>query len=294
MLKTTQTPADAPETQRFPATDGWQLEGDIFRGKALRTAVLISAGTGFPRRFYQDIAQYLAQQGAVVMTYDYRGIGGSAAKDIATSGIDYPDWGRYDLTAAIDALETAAPGLTLTHLAHSVGGHFIGLAPNQDKIKRHAFLSVGTGYFGGHYLRNWPLELYFWWGMGAYSLARHRHIANVGGWKGEPLPPKVFRTWRRWSHRKAYFKPDIGITDGMTPQFYDQVTSPIRSWVFSDDPIATQSTAGDLLACYPSAPNEVLYKSPSDFGMKRIGHDGAMRRGREKLWSDVWDWLSEA
>lgn len=226
------------------------------------------------------------------MTYDYRGIGDSAAEDISTSGIDCPDWGR-DLTAAIDALEKAAPGLPITHLAHSVGGHFIGLAPNHDKIKRHAFLSVGTGYVGGHHVRNRPLELYFWWGIGTYSLARYGHIAKFGGWKGEPLPPKVFRTWRRWSHRRAYFKPDIGKTDGMTPHFYHQVTAPIRSWIFPDDPIATKSTAQDLLTCYPSAPHEIVLRSPSDIGVKRIGHEGALRRGREQLWSEVWSWLSE-
>lgn len=227
------------------------------------------------------------------MTYDYRGIGGSAAGDISTSDIDYPDWGRYDLTAAIDALKEAAPDLPIAHLAHSVGGHFIGLAPNHNEIKRHAFLSVGTGYIGGHHMLNRPLELYFWWGMGAYSLARYGHIANVGGWKGEPLPPKVFRTWRRWSHRRAYFKPDIGKTEGMAPHYYDEVKAPIRSWVFSDDPIATVSTAQDLLTCYPSAPHEIVQRSPLDIGVKRIGHEGAIRRGREKLWSEVWEWLLE-
>lgn len=292
-MSTTSPSPRPPETHSFTAPDGWQLEADIFRGTNPQTAVLISAGTGFPRQFYQDIAQHMAQQGAVVMTYDYRGIGGSAAEDIATSGIDYPDWGRYDLTAAIDALEAAAPGLPLTHLAHSVGGHFIGLAPNHTKIKRHAFLSVGTGYIGGHHMSNRPLEAYFWWIMGTYSLARYGYIANAGGWKGEPLPPQVFRTWRRWSHRRAYFKPDIGKTDGMTPHFYDKVTAPIRSWVFPDDPIATPSTAQDLLTCYPSAPHEIVLHSPSDIGVKRIGHEGALRRGREALWSEVWGWLSE-
>lgn len=294
MSKTSQSTPQTAKQISFAASDGWTLAGDIYQGPEPRIAILVSAGTGFPRLFYKDIATYLAQLGAVVMTYDYRGIGGSAADDIATSNIDYPDWGHLDLTAAINALETAAPGLPITHLAHSVGGHFIGLAPNHGKIKRHAFLSVGTGYIGGHHLRNRPMELYFWWGIGAYSLARFGHIANVGGWKGEPLPPKLFRTWRRWSHRRAYFKPDIGKIEGMTPQFYDEVTAPIRSWVFPDDPIATPSTAQDLLTCYPAAPHEIVLRSPSEIGAKRIGHEGAMRRGREKLWSEVWNWLSQS
>lgn len=82
-------------------------------------------------------------------------------------------------------------------------------------------------------------------------------------------------------------------TQGMTPQFYDKLTVAIRSRIFPDDPIATLSTAQDLLTCYPSAPHEIIQRGPSDIGVKRIGHEGALRRGREKLWPEVWDWLAE-
>lgn len=293
MTTTSQSPIQ-PETVRFQASDGWTLEGDIFRGDAPQIAILISAGTGFPRQFYKDIAAYLAQQGAVVMTYDYRGTGGSGNEEIATSDIDYPDWGRFDLVAAIDALEEAAPALPIVHVAHSVGGHFIGLAPNHTKIARHAFLSVGTGYWRGHHLSDIPKEMYFWWILGSYSLARHGYIARGGGWTGEPLPPKVFRTWRRWSHRRAYFKSDLGKLPSMTPHYYDDVIAPIRSWVFPDDPIATPQAARDLMTCYPAAPHEIVLRQPSEVGVRRIGHEGAVRRGREKLWDELWDWLKEA
>ena len=101
-------------TIRFAASDGWELEADIHTSPSPKIAVLISAGTGFPRQFYTGLAMYLARQGAVVLTYDYRGIGGSKGKDLAGSGIDYPDWGRLDAPAALNALEEAAPGLPLT------------------------------------------------------------------------------------------------------------------------------------------------------------------------------------
>lgn len=281
------------KTLRFAASDGWELEGDLFSGSEQRLAVMISAGTGFPRRFYRPLAEWLAGRGAVVLAYDYRGIGGSRnGVDLATSGIDYPDWGHYDQPAALAALEQAAPpGLPVTHIAHSVGGHFIGLMPNHDRIARHAFVSVGTGYFGGHHKRNWPLEMYFWWGMGTWSLWRHGFIANTGGWQGEPLPPKLFRTWRRWSHRRAYFRPDL---PRMQPDFYEDVRAPIRSWIFPDDPIATPSTARDILECYPNAPHEIVLRAPADLGLKRIGHEAAFRPGREMLWAEIFDWLEGA
>lgn len=166
------------KTIRITASDGWELAADIHSSAEPTVAILISAGTGFPRQFYNSIATYLAARGAIVLTYDYRGIGGSAGDDLAASGIEYSDWGRFDAAAALDALEGAAPGLPLTHLCHSVGGHFIGLMANQSKITRHAFVSVGTGFFGGHHLRNIPSELYFWWGLGSYSLFRYA-ISNL-------------------------------------------------------------------------------------------------------------------
>jgi predicted alpha/beta hydrolase len=282
--------AITPETIRFTASAGWQLEADVFRADDPRVAILISAGTGYPRRFYADLASWLAARGALVMTYDYRGIGGSAGTDEAFSGIDLPHWGRFDLAAAIDALAERAGGLPMTHLAHSVGGHLVGLAENHARVSRHAFVSVGTGYFGGHHLKNIPLELFFWWGLGPYALARHGHIAATGGWRGEPLPPQLFRTWRRWSHRRAYFRPDL---DGsMAPHYFDEVTAPIRSWVFPDDPIATPRAAADLLECYPAAQSAIIRRSPAEAGVRRIGHDGALRQGREKLWAEFLDWLA--
>lgn len=273
----------------FQTSDGWELKGDITSGEEPKTAVLVSSGTGFPRHFYRHIANYLAKQGALVLTYDYRGIGESEGRGLATSGIDYPDWGRFDMVAAVDTLVKEAPDLRLTHIAHSVGGHFLGLMSNHNLIDRHAFISVGTGYFGGHHRRNLLLEMYFWWGLGSYALWRWGYVKPGGGWQGEALPPKLFKTWRRWSHRRGYFQPDY--SGLMAPQHYDAVRAPIRSWVFEDDPIATPQAGKDLLSCYPNAATEILQKTPADIGVRRIGHEGAFRPGREALWAECWAWL---
>ncbi|OIQ45441.1 MAG: alpha/beta hydrolase [Roseobacter sp. MedPE-SW] len=275
----------------FSASDGVTLKGDLTRCDKPNLAVVISAGTGFPRQFYHAIAQYMAERGAIVLTYDYRGIAGSCHEDLAQSEIEYADWGRYDMVAAVEQLSQAAPGLRITHLAHSVGGHFIGVMSNHQTIDRHAFISVGTGYFGGHQLKNWPLELYFWWGLGTYSLLRWGYIKPVGGWQGEALPPRVFKTWRKWSRGRRYFQVDY---DGLLkPQHYADVTAPIRSWVFSDDPIATPRAAQDLLDCYPNAAKSLQVRTPADIGVRRIGHEGAFRAGREALWAECWNWLSQ-
>lgn len=279
------------EDIKFRAEDGWELAGTVYRGAAPQVAILISAGTGFPRRFYRHVAAYLSQRGAVVLTYDFRGIGESGVENLAVSGIDYPDWGRLDMSAALEHLQSLAPGLPVTTLGHSIGGQFVGFMQNHDTAVRHAFVAVGSGHWGVHKLRNIPLELFFWWGYGAYCLARHGYIPAGGLWGGEALPPNVFRTWRRWSARRGYLLPELA--EGRYPHRFDDPCGPISAWVLSDDPIATETACGDTLSHYSQAEKHLVVRTPRQLGTKKVGHDGAFRKGREALWAELWDWLAE-
>ncbi len=277
------------EDIKFRAEDGWELAGTIYRGVAPQVAILISAGTGFPRRFYRHVAAYLAQRGAVVLTYDFRGIGESGSDNLAVSGIDYPDWGRLDMSAALEHLQSIAPEVPLATLGHSIGGQFVGFMQNHHKATRHAFVAVGSGHWGVHKLRNIPLELFFWWGYGAYCLTRHGYVPAGGLWGGEALPPDVFRTWRRWSARRGYLLPELA--EGRYPHRFDDPCSPISAWVLSDDPIATETACGDTLSHYSKAEKHLVMRTPKQLGTKKVGHDGAFRKGREALWAELWDWL---
>ncbi|MEM6905176.1 MAG: alpha/beta hydrolase [Pseudomonadota bacterium] len=278
------------EALMVQAADGVGLSAKLFLGEAPRCAVIISSGTGFPQHFYAALASYLARRGAVVLTYDYRGIDGSGeAADFAR--IDIPDWGRFDLAAMIALMGARFRGLPLGHLGHSVGGHLIGFAPNQAEISRHALVCCGSGTWFKHWPSRWPLELFFWWGIGPSSIARFGRVTAKGGWRGADLPPQVFRTWRRWAHRAGYYQRDL---PGLQPHSFDEVTAPIRSWIYTDDGIATPGTAADTLASYSAARSEVVVARPEDYDLPAIGHQGAFKSGREALWAPWWDWLSDA
>src|SRR5690606_14362460 len=146
------------------AADGYPLSMRLVAAPRPTVAVLVSSGTGFPKGFYDRFARHLAARGAAVLTCDFRGIAGSRPDDLAAMRMDYTDWGRLDMPAALDALIALAPGLTVVHVGHSVGGHFLGFMPNQDRIVRHAFVSVGSGWWGRHHRSYNPLELFFWLG----------------------------------------------------------------------------------------------------------------------------------
>lgn len=273
------------------ASDGFPLSMRLVTPEQPTRAVLVSSGTGFPKGFYERFARHLAGKGCAVLTCDYRGIAGSRPEDLAALEMDYPDWGRLDMAAALDALIEAAPGLPVSHVGHSVGGHFVGFMPNHDRIERHAFVSVGSGYWGLHHRSYNPLELFFWFGFGPFSLARHGFIKGGGLWAGTDLPRGVFETWKRWCLKPAYFSDEL--KERLRPHQFEAVTAPIRSWIFPDDPIATPHTGPQLLAAYPNAPSEIIVRTPADYDVRRIGHEGAFRRGMEPLWDEIFHWLCE-
>ncbi|CAN5356455.1 alpha/beta fold hydrolase [soil metagenome] len=275
-----------------PASDGYSLSMRVVSAPTPTIAILMSSGTGFPKGFYERFARYLAGKGAAVLTYDFRGIAGSRPDDLAAMEMDYPDWGRFDMPAALDALIEAAPDVPVVHVGHSVGGHFLGFMSNQDRIARHAFVSVGIGYWGLHHRSYNPLELFFWFGFGPWSLARHGYVKGGGLWGGTDLPRGVFETWKRWCLKSAYFRDELA--GRLRPHHFEAVTAPIRSWIFTDDPIANPKTGPKLLEVYPNAPHEMIVRTPSDYGVARIGHEGAFRRGMEPLWDEMFDWLSRS
>ncbi len=276
----------------FPieTADGRTLAARLFEGAEPSVAILVSSGTGFPQGFYERFARHMAARGALVMTYDYRGIGGSRPEDLASMRMDYTDWGRLDMPAATEALAAEAGDLPLVHVGHSVGGHFAGFMGNHHRIARHAFVSVGSGWWGGHHRSYNPLELFFWFGLGPLHLRRHGHIRKGLFWQGTDLPRGVYETWRRWCLKPAYFVDEL--KDRLQPHVFDQVTAPIRSWIFTDDPIATPTSGPKILNLYASAPRSMVVRRPADHGVKRIGHEGAFRRGMESLWDEMFDWLT--
>lgn len=272
-----------------PAADGYPLAMRLIRPAGPTSAVLVTSGTGFPKEFYERFARHLAEKGAVVLTYDFRGIGGSRPDNLARLDMDYVDWGRFDMPAALDALAERAPGLPILHVGHSVGGHFLGFMPNHARIARHAFVSVGSGFWGHHHRSYNPLELFFWFGFGPWSLFRHGYVKGGGLWRGADLPRGVYTTWRRWCLKPRYFADELA--ERLQPNHFHEVTAPIRSWIFPDDPIATPRTGRFMLDLYSAAPRDLIIRRPADYGVGRIGHEGAFRKGMTPLWDEIADWL---
>lgn len=272
-----------PTDLALDADPGVTLAATVFAPDGPATvAVVVSSGTGFRRRTYRHLAAWLCERGALVVTYDFRGIGDSAT-DALLQEADLPDWGR-DLDAVLAWVAEAHPDLPVVHLGHSAGGHIVGFSRRARRVRRHLFVAVGAGTLWQHFVRRWPLELWFWWGLGAWNLARWGSLRPGGGWTGTALPGPVFRTWRRWSHRSRYHADEVARFDA---EHVLPAMPPITSWVFTDDGIATPRSARTVLDAFPGATSRLEVVAPHEVGLRSIGHGGAFRDA-EALWERWW------
>ncbi len=123
-------------------------------------AVLLNSGTGIPRQFYGAFARHLADRGFTVLTYDYRGLGGSDKPRDATM----EQWGRVDQASMIDHLAALAPDASRAVIGHSLGGQILGLADNIGGLDAAVLICSQSGHW-----RHWPAGrrrlrmLALWW-----------------------------------------------------------------------------------------------------------------------------------
>ena len=68
------------------ARDGFPLAATVYIAAAVpRVAVLINSARAVPRKIYRGFASYLAEHDCAVVSYDYRGTGGSRPPRCAAS-----------------------------------------------------------------------------------------------------------------------------------------------------------------------------------------------------------------
>ena len=98
----------------FEAADDRPLAATVLEPSRVEGAVVISSATGVPRRIYEGVAGCLADAGLAVLTFDYRGIGGSReGGPLRLEPARMQDWGRLDLEGALRWMRKAYAGAPL-------------------------------------------------------------------------------------------------------------------------------------------------------------------------------------
>lgn len=274
-----------------PASDGYMLAATLFlpRG-AKHTAVLINSATAVPRKIYRGLSTYLAGRGCVVLTYDYRGIGGSRPASLKGFAATMSDWAGLDVSSAVTWMRARYKGIPLAVIGHSFGGQAIGLLPNNDMIARSLMVSAQAA----HWALMTPPENYR-----VYALMNYigRPVTRLVGYApgklgiGEDLPKGVFLQWSDWMMKKRYYYDDPKLAALAN---YGQYTHPVRALSFTDDPWATQPMVELLCSGFTATRPEILSIAPKQVGAEKIGHFGFFKpEFRETLWKDAADWLSD-
>ncbi len=275
---------------KLPAEDGFLLAATIYmpRGPKLQ-AVLINSAAAVPRKIYKGLASYIAARGCVVMTYDYRGIGGSRPKSLAGFNAKMADWADKDATSAIAWMRARYKTLPLSYLGHSFGGQALGLLHNNDQVARALLVASQAAYWKLFT----PPENYR-----IYALMNFvgKPLANIMGYVpsriaiGEDLPKGVFLQWTKWVMSERYYFDDTSLTSALAN--YRNYRRPLRALCFDDDPWATRPAVDLLCSQFKATSPDVVTIKPADSGATAIGHFGFFRpEHRDTLWKDAVDWL---
>ncbi len=128
------SPFPPPESESawLTAADGQRLAAQWFRPLSDPHGVVLIAPA--MQSLYQRFATWLAEQGFLALTFDYRGIGRSLDRPLREVEVDVVGWARLDASAALEtALE---PGL-LTWIGHSLGGQILPFVRGRREPARY-------------------------------------------------------------------------------------------------------------------------------------------------------------
>ncbi len=267
---------------------GHALVASVFEQPGSDTVVLVNAATGVPRQFYKHFAAYLRDHGWTTVTYDYRGIGGSAPANLRGFDARMRDWALIDMPAVIDWLSAEFRPRRIFSVGHSFGGQGIGLLERPDRITAMVGVSAQSGYWGvqggaERYRARFAVTVlipvltrlfgYFPWSRFA---------------AGEDLPGGVALEWARWCRN-----PDYLLGDATLPlERYDAFDAPILAYSIEDDDWGTARAVDAMMRAYSHVTRRHLV--PADYGLGKIGHMGFFRRGAEAIWDEAIAWLEKA
>ena len=246
-----------------------------------KASVVVPSAMGVAQNFYTRFAEWLANQGYSVTTFDYRGIGLSAPPSLRGFRVNVVDWAREDCAAVIDFTRAQRPNLPLYWVGHSLGAQLIGLIPNRDHIDRVISVAAGSGYWRTN---AWPTKrvvLWLWYVAAPLAIALYGYFPGKRLRKVGDLPAGVMEQWRRWCLNREY-----SASEGEEARAsYASVRVPMLALSFTDDEVVSDESIRQLHALYASAPVQYRRISPHEIGVPRIGHFGFFRAQFEQtLW----------
>lgn len=293
----------------FTAPDGYALAGHCWTHEHHQApVVVINAATSVVSRYYSRFAAYLHQHGFQVITYDYRGIGGSRHGSLKELKAGWLDWGELDFEAALGQAQHRFPDSQIHAVGHSVGGVLIGLAPSNHRLSRVFTMGAQHAYWPDYLgSQRWAMRLRWHVVMPALTKLLGYFPGKRLGWL-EDTPAGVVHDWiapspdfvdtyLASSGRRDFsdFRGSRQLTsiqcDDLRHRFA-QMTAQMLALSVADDPFGTVPAIERLLKNFSGSQASHLRVAPEDIGVNQIGHFGFFHSRFERtLWPIALHWL---
>ncbi len=263
--------------------------GDLLRAAGTGATIVLPCAMGVKQSFYFAFARWLAEQGHVAITFDYRGMGDSAPASLKGFAASVTDWATKDYNAVLRWARGAQPHAPLFVVGHSLGGQLPGLLPDAGLIDGLATVASGNGYWRYNAPPTKRVVWWFWWVavplytrlFGYFPGKRFRKVGN--------LPRGVILEWRRWCLNRDYA---AGVGGEPVRAGFRRIDCPMLSMSFTDDEMMSDTSIRTLNGWYVNAQLETRRIAPYDVGVPRIGHFGFFREQfRTTLWPQVAGWI---
>lgn len=291
-----------PVKLTLPAVDGFPLHAQLWRQAAdtpPAPLVIINPATSVDSRYYSRFADFLCGHGFNVLTYDYRGIGGSRPEKMRGFDASWLDWGGKDFEGVLRFAATHYPAHPLCVIGHSVGGLLVGMAPSNHLIERVFTMGAQFAYWRD-YAKNERLAMYLRWHIVMPTLT-----ALFGYFPGKRLgwledtPRGVVRDWVAAHPRLE----DICAMGSPTRSAearaelvasFGQLTGATLALSVTDDAFGTIPAIQRLLHYYKNSPSTHVRIEPRALGQDRIGHFAFFHaRYADSLWHIPLVWLRD-
>jgi predicted alpha/beta hydrolase len=279
--------AAGTNTTHLVAADGRHLAATWTEPSTpARAVAVIHSAAAVPRGYYGAFASWLASRGYAVLSYDYRGIGGSrrgaTPKDLRDETAVMADWAVLDMSAAHAAAHArrhatgSARALPLLLIGHSFGGNSVGFSQGLEHADAILTVASQVGepriYPGVH---RWVASFF----MYAWLPVVTRVLGHAPGWAiggNEGMPRGVAQQWARWARTRGWAFADASLKAHRSAS---AVVAPVHLWNISDDLRYAPARAVDALAeQFRHAAVQRHELQPRDVGVATLGHFGAFRR----------------
>ncbi len=274
--------------------DGFPLAGHVWRPAegADHGTVIVNPATGVLARYYHPYARFLAEQGFVVITYDYRGIGASRPARPRGGAIRWRDWGELDFDAVAAWARDRDPSGPLAVVGHSIGGFLPGYAEAASRVDRILTVGAQYAYWRDYAAATRVAQVLKWHvAMPAITSVLGYFPGRRLGWL-EDLPAGVVR---EWSFRRARFEENHPPAEReVLLARFAAVRAPILAVAVTDDAFATPAGMLRGLSYYRGSERLIALLEPAALGFEAIGHFGLFHaRHRHGFWPATLSWLRD-